>query len=139
MDKHDPLEDIFALRERISKIFESAYEKAQYESSVGWVPVVDIYETPEMFVVKADLPEVQEKDIAINIQGDYLKISGERRLQREGRHYHQVERCYGRFSRAFALPEVVDKEGIKASLKDGILKVTLRKKIRESSRHIEIK
>ena len=139
MDKHDPLEDIFALRERISKIFDSAHKQAQLESSVGWVPVVDIYETPEMFIVKADLPEVQEKDIAINLQGDYLKISGERRLQREGRHYHQVERCYGSFSRGFALPAGVDNDEIKATLKDGILKVTLRKKIQESPRHIEIK
>ena len=139
MDKHDPLEDIFALRERISKIFESAHEKAQYESSVGWVPVVDIYETPEMFVVKADLPEVQEKDIVINIQGDYLKISGERRLQREGRHYYQVERCYGSFSRGFVLSADVDNDEIKATLKDGILKVTLRKQILEFPRHVEIK
>ena len=139
MDKHDPLEDIFALRERISKIFDVAQEKAHCESSVGWIPVVDIYETPEMFVVKADLPEVQENDIAISIQGDYLKISGGRRLQREGRHYHQVERCYGRFSRSFALPGIVERAEIKATLKDGILKVILRKKIQESPMHVEIK
>ena len=139
MDKQDPLEDIFALRERISKIFDSVHEKAQYESSVGWVPVVDIYETPEMFVVKADLPEVQEKDIVINIQGDYLKISGERRLQREGRHYYQVERCYGSFSRGFVLPADVDNDEIKATLKDGILKVTLRKQIQEFPRRVDIK
>ena len=139
MDKHDPLEDIFALRERISKIFDSAHEKSQYESSVGWFPVVDIYETPEMFVIKADLPEVQEKDIVINVQGDYLKISGERRLQREGRHYYQVERCYGSFLRGFVLPADVDNDEITATLKDGILKVVLRKQIQESPRHVEIK
>ncbi|HMK56713.1 MAG TPA: HSP20 family small heat-shock protein [Dissulfurispiraceae bacterium] len=140
MDKRDPLEDIFALRERIGKIFESAHERSQCESSVGWVPVVDIYETPDMFVLKADLPDVREGDIDINVQGDYLKISGERRLLREGRHYHQVERCYGRFSRGFSLPEVVDKDEIRATLKDGILNVTLRKKSGESSsRRIEIK
>jgi HSP20 family protein len=139
MDKLDPFEDIYALRERISKIFEGPHEKTHCDSSVGRVPVVDIYETPEMFVVKADLPEVQEKDLSISIQGDYLKISGERRLHREGRLYHQAERCYGRFSRSFALPGIVDKGEIKATLKDGILKVTLRKKIQESPRHIEIK
>jgi len=139
MDKHDPIEDIFALRERINKIFASVYEKVRCESSVGWTPVVDIYETPEMFVVKVDLPEAKESDIAINIQGDQLRITGARRLQREGRHYHQVERCYGRFSRNFTLPEVVDKDTIQATLKDGILKVILPKKVLESLKPIEIK
>ena len=139
MDKNDPIEDIFALRERINKIFANAHEKARGESSVGWRPVVDIYETPEMFVVKADVPEAKESDIAINVQGDQLRITGERRLQREGRHYHQVERCYGRFSRSFILPEVVDKDAIQATLKDGILKVILPKKALESPKPIEIK
>jgi HSP20 family protein len=138
MDKHDPIEDIFSLRERINKIFASAHEKARDESSGGWIPIVDIYETPEMFVVKADLPEAKESDIAINVQGDQLRIAGERRLQREGRHYHQVERCYGRFLRSFPLPEVVDKDSIQATLKDGILKVILPKKVLESPKPIEI-
>jgi HSP20 family protein len=137
MDKHDPIEDIFALRERINKIFANAHEKARGESSVGWSPVVDIYETPEMFVVKADLPEAEESDITINVQGDQIRIAGERRLQREGRHYHQVERCYGRFSRNFTLPEVVDKDTIQATLKDGILKVILPKKVLESPTPID--
>ncbi|HMK60209.1 MAG TPA: Hsp20/alpha crystallin family protein [Dissulfurispiraceae bacterium] len=140
MDKRDPLEDIFALRERIGKIFESVDETLHGNSLVGWVPVVDIYETPEMFVLKADLPDVREKDIDINVQGDFLKISGERRLLREGRLYHQVERRYGPFSRKFSLPEVVDKDEIRATLKDGILKVILLKKFGSSSlRRIEIK
>jgi HSP20 family protein len=137
MDKHDPIEDIFALRERINKIFASAHEKARGGSSMGWSPVVDIYETPEMFVVKADLPEAEESDITINVQGDQIRIAGERRLQREGRHYHQVERCYGRFSRNFTLPEVVDKDTIQATLKDGILKVILPKKVLESPTPID--
>jgi len=139
MDKHDPIEDIFALRERINKIFASAHEKSRDESSVGWIPIVDIYETPEKFVVKADVPEVNESDISINVQGNQLRITGERRLQREGRHYHQVERCYGRFLRSFTLPEVVDKDAIQATLKDGILKVILPKKVLESPKPIEIK
>ena len=139
MNKYDPIEDIFALRERINKIFESAHEKARCELAAGWTPVVDIYETSEMFVVKADLPEVKEEDISISIQGGYLRISGERNLQREGRHYHQVERSYGRFSRSFALPEVADKDNIQAALKDGILKVTLPKKVKGSPTSMEIK
>lgn len=139
MDKYDKSENIFALRDRIIKIFVNAHQKEHYESSVGWVPAVDIYETPEMFVLKAEMPEVQERDIAIDIQGDYLRIGGERRLRREGRHYHQVERCYGSFSRSFALTEAVDRSEVNATLQDGILKVSLRKKTPESHGRIDIK
>ena len=139
MNNYDPIEDIFALRERLNKIFESAHEKNRGALVAGWIPVVDIYETTEMFVVKADLPEVKEEDISISVQGGHLRISGERMLQRDGRHYHQVERCYGRFSRSFALPEVADKDNIQAALKDGILKVILPKKVKESPTSAKIK
>ncbi|HTZ18258.1 MAG TPA: Hsp20/alpha crystallin family protein [Dissulfurispiraceae bacterium] len=139
MDNYDPSEDIFPLRERINKIFGSAHEKAKGELSAGWTPVVDIYETRGLFVVKADLPEVNEADISISVQGDHLRISGERRLQKDGRHYHQVERCCGRFSRSFVLPDAVDRDNIKAVLTDGILKVILSKKAKEPPVPVEIK
>ncbi len=139
MDKRDPIDDIFPLRDRINKIFDGAHETALNESSVVWIPVADIYETPQMFVVKVDLPEVSESDISVNVYGHQLKISGERKLQREGRHYHQVERCCGRYSRCFTMPEVVDKDNIQASLKDGILKIILPKRAQEAAAHIEIK
>ncbi len=139
MDKRDPIDDIFPLSEKIKKIFGSVSETALSGSSVSWIPVVDIYETQQMFVVKVDLPEVSESDISVNVYGHQLKISGERKLQREGRHYHQVERCYGRYSRSFTMPEVVDKDNIEASLKDGILKIILPKRAQEAAAHIEIK
>jgi len=127
------------LRERMNRFFDETHRESGGANSGVWVPVVDIYETPEEFVVNAELPEVREADIAIRLEGTILEISGERRLHREGRSYHQVERAYGAFSRTFMLPADVDRDAIEATLRDGVLKVIIPKKTGEPVRHIEIK
>jgi len=139
MEKWDPFKDIFLLRERINKLFEDSHTGTGEGESTVWQPTVDIYETLEEFVVKAELPEVAESDINITVEGNVLKVNGARRLKREGRNYHQVERPYGGFSRAFMLPETVKGTEIRATLKDGILKIILPKKAGELPQHIEIK
>lgn len=129
---------MFLLRERMNRFFEEAHLESGRAGSAVWVPVVDIYETPAEFVVNAELPEVSEQDISIKLEGTVLEISGERKLHREGRSYHQVERAYGTFSRTFVLPADVDREAIEASLKDGVLRVVIPKRAGEPARRIEI-
>lgn len=138
MERWDPQKDISSLRERINKIFEDALEIDSEIEYPVWIPVVDMYETPEMFVVKAELPEVKEQDIHISAEGNTLRIKGERRLQREGRSYYQVERAYGTFSRSFVLSTNVDRDKIKATLKDGILTIKIPKKEIDLPKHVEI-
>jgi len=125
-------------RERMNRFFEDAHRESGRTGSGVWVPVVDIYETPAEFVVNAELPEVREQDISIRLEGTVLEISGERRLRREGRSYHQVERAYGTFSRTFMLPADVDRDAIEASLKDGVLRVVIPKRAGEPVRRIEV-
>lgn len=135
MEKWDP----FPLRERINKLFEVSQTSKGLTDSPAWVPVVDIYETSEDFVVKAELPEVTESSLKITIEGNALRISGERKFHCEGRSYYQVERTSGTFLRSFHLPSDVDRENIRAVLNDGILKIVLPKKVKDLPRHIEIK
>lgn len=135
MDKWDP----YSLRERINKLFEVPQIGRGSIDSSTWVPIVDIYETPEEFVVKAELPDVIESDINITVEGNILRISGERRFSCEGRSYYQAERPYGAFFRSFHLPSDVDKNSIRAVLNDGILKVILPKNVKDLPKHIEIK
>lgn len=135
MEKWDP----FSLRERINKLFEVSQTSKGLTDSPTWVPVVDIYETSEDFVVKAELPEVTESSLNITVEGNVLRISGERKFHCEGRSYYQVERTSGTFSRSFHLPFDVDRENIRAVLNDGILKIVLPKKVKDLPRHIEIK
>lgn len=139
MKKWDPFKDTFALRERVNRLFEQMAPKSGRHGDTGtgvWVPSVDIYETDEAFVVKAELPEVLDSDINITVEDNILRISGERRPKREGRNYYQIERYYGSFSRSFVLPAIVERDDIKASLRDGILSVIIPKIADELPWHI---
>ncbi|MBF0506598.1 MAG: Hsp20/alpha crystallin family protein [Nitrospirae bacterium] len=138
MKKWDPFKDTFALRERANRLFEHDASKASDVRTGVWVPAVDIYETDEAFVVKAELPEVTEADVNIVVEDNTLTISGERKSRREGKNYYQIERYSGAFSRSFVLPSTIEKSGIKATLKDGILNVILPRMAEELPKRIEI-
>jgi HSP20 family protein len=95
-----------------------------------WTPAVDIFENENELVLKADLPEVEAKNVGIQIENGTLTLKGERKFEEErnGKGYHRIERAYGRFVRAFSLPETVDPEKVKADYKNGVLTITLPKK-----------
>ena len=95
-----------------------------------WSPAVDIYETENELVLKADIPDVDPKNVGIQIQNGTLTLKGERKFedQKNGKGFHRVERSYGSFVRAFSLPETVDGEKVKADYKNGVLTVTVAKK-----------
>jgi HSP20 family protein len=134
----NPLKDLFVLRERINKLFEESHPRRSGTESVTWVPPVDVCETVDEYIVKAEIPDVRESDIDVRAEGDMLTLRGERRFQREGRHYHQVERSYGFFCRTFVLPSEVDQDAMTATLRDGMLRIVIPKKRLEPLRHIEI-
>jgi HSP20 family protein len=99
-------------------------------ASRPWSPAVDIYENENELVLKADVPEVDPKNIGIQIENGTLTLKGERKFeeQKTGNGFHRVERSYGTFVRAFSLPETVDGEKVKADYKNGVLTVTVAKK-----------
>lgn len=134
----NPLKDLFVLRERINKLFEESQPGRSGAEPVTWVPPVDVCEAVDEYIVKAELPDVRESDIDVRVEGDTLTLRGERRFQREGRHYHQVERSFGFFCRRFVLPSEVDQGAMAATLKDGMLRIVIPKKRMEPLRRIEI-
>ena len=97
---------------------------------MDWVPAVDILEKDQAIVLKAELPDMELKDIDITLDGNTLQIKGTRRRDDEVKEesYHRTERVYGTFSRYFTLPETVDLEKIDATYDKGVLRVTLAKK-----------
>lgn len=99
-------------------------------ASRPWSPAVDVFENENELVLKADLPEVDPKNVGIQIENGTLTLKGERRFEetKNGKAYHRIERSYGSFIRAFGLPETVDPEKVKADYKNGVLTVTLAKK-----------
>ena len=105
-----------------------------------WVPAVDIMETENALVVKADIPDVKLEDVDVRVENGTLTLHGERKFEKasEKGGYHRVERSYGSFERVFSLPDTVDAEHVKADYKNGVLTVTLPKKEMAKPRQVKI-
>ena len=99
-------------------------------ASRPWSPSVDIFETENDLVLKADLPDVDPNNVEIRLENGTLLLKGERKFEEQtnGKGYHRIERSYGSFVRAFSLPDTVEPEKVKADYKAGVLTVTLPKK-----------
>jgi HSP20 family protein len=143
LTKWDPFKDLLSLQDRMNRLFDESVRNVkpgdEALSSAIWSPAVDIYETDDEVVVKAELPEVNQKDIDIQIENNTLILRGERKLNKETKkeNFHRIERAYGTFSRSFTLPGTIDQEKISADYKDGILKISMPK--REDTRPKQIK
>jgi HSP20 family protein len=105
-----------------------------------WIPAMDLVETDEDFVLRADLPGLAEGDVNIELEDNVLTVSGERKSEHAERKegYYRVERASGAFSRSLTLPEGVDPEGIKASFDRGVLEVRIPKPEERKPRKVEI-
>jgi len=106
-----------------------------------WTPQVDIAETDKEFVIKAEIPEVKKEDVKVTVENGILTIRGDRKQETEekGKKFHRVERHYGSFTRSFTLPENVDAANIKASFKDGMLGLQIRKTAEAKPKSIDVK
>jgi HSP20 family protein len=105
-----------------------------------WVPAVDIQETENDLVLKADVPDVDMKDIDVRVENGTLTLRGQRKFENEKKEgsWHRVERSYGSFERAFTLPESVNFDAVKADYKNGVLTITLPKKEIAKPRQIKV-
>lgn len=115
-------------------------QKKSNENSV-WSPASDISENKENFYLLIDLPGIEKEDVKINFNDGELIISGERKEEEkeEGKTYHRVERSFGKYSRAFRLPDEIIVEKIIADFKNGQLKITIPKAEKAKPKEIEIK
>lgn len=106
-----------------------------------WIPPVDIQETENELIVKADVPDVDMKDIDVRMENGTLTLRGERKFEsknKDGGGWHRVERSYGTFERVFALPDSVDTENVKADYRNGVLSIVLPKKEIAKPRQIKV-
>jgi len=106
----------------------------------SWSPSVDIFETENEVVIKAELPGMEAKDIEIKLENNVLILHGDRRFEKETKNenYHRVERSYGNFTRSFSLPAFVDDAKVSAEYKNGLLRIVLPKKEQARSKQIKI-
>jgi HSP20 family protein len=106
-----------------------------------WSPTVDISESKDNFIIKAELPGVDERDVNVSISGDILTVKGEKKKEAEEKdeHHYRAERYYGSFQRSFQLPTSVKADKIEAAFEKGVLKVTLPKVEEAKKKKIEVK
>jgi HSP20 family protein len=115
----DPFKDLIAIQHRI--------ERLPAAGPHGWAPAVDLCETADAFIIKAELPGLTRDRIRIQVHDGRLTLHGRRDARLPCEHYHQVERGHGEFSRTFALPPTVDADAIQADLSDGLLTIVIPK------------
>jgi HSP20 family protein len=130
-----------SLQDQVNRLFEGnfARDRSGQADLATWAPPVDIYETENELVVKADLPDLQEKDIDVRVAGNTLTIRGERKFEKDVNqdNYLRMERAYGSFTRSFTLPNTVSPENIRAEYRHGVLTLHMAK--REESKPKQIK
>jgi HSP20 family protein len=134
----------WALFDRLHQQFDRALGGVNADSgesaNVSWIPHVDVREEAERFVVAADLPGVEGKDIEITADKGVLTIRGERRSEKStaADGYERIERARGTFLRRFSLPESADAEAIKAAHANGVLEISIPKRAQEQPRKITV-
>jgi HSP20 family protein len=129
------------LQNEVNRLFDDSFSRdlSTHADLATWAPAVDIYETENELVVKAELPDFQDKDIDVRITNNTLTIRGERKFEKDVKeeNYLRIERAYGSFMRSFSLPNTVSAENIRADYHNGVLTLHMAK--REESKPKQIK
>ena len=129
----NPMRDMFGMQHRMNRLMEDFFRPGRnidrQDSMWDWNPSVDIYDEDDHIVLKAELPGVDKKHIEVDVKDRVLTLKGERTLDKEVKedHYFRRERSFGKFERSFTLPVDVNSEEIKATYKDGLLKIEIPK------------
>ena len=141
LNRWEPFRGAATLQEQVNRLFGNVLEHSGEESNLtSWAPAVDIYETEHELVVKADLPEVDPKELDIRVENNLLTIRGERKFEKKvnEENYLRVERAYGSFSRSFSLANTVNAEAIKADYQNGVLTLTIPKREEAKPKQIKV-
>lgn len=141
LSRWEPFRGASTLEQQVNRLFSNRLERSGEESNLtSWVPSVDIYETEHELVVKADLPDIDQKDLDIRVENNILTIRGERKFETkvDEDNYLRVERAYGSFRRSFALASTVNAEAIKADYQNGVLALTIPKREEAKPKQIKV-
>jgi HSP20 family protein len=126
-----PFRDLVSIQDEMNRLFDDFFGRpvTRPEWEEAWSPSVDVSETKDNVIINAEIPGMNKEDVKVSVQDNVLTLSGERKQEKEEKNanYHRIERSYGSFSRSFTLPTSVQADKVKATYKDGILKITLPK------------
>ncbi len=138
----EPVRELGSLQSEMNRLFNSVFDGPTPSGSAmrRWMPAMDLLESGDDFVLRADLPGISEDDVTIELEDSTLTISGERKAEHdaEGDGYFRVERATGSFSRSLSLPKGVDAEAVSARFDRGVLEVRIPKPAARKPRRISI-
>jgi HSP20 family protein len=141
----EPAREISSLQSEMNRLFNTFFDAPTTGGGNGgsvrrWVPSMDLVETDEHFVLRADLPGLSEQDVAIELEDNVLTVSGERKAEHEEKKegFYRMERSFGQFRRSLTLPEGVDPEAIAATFDKGVLEVRIPKPEERKPRKVAI-
>ena len=138
--KNNPFRELRTMQDQMNRMLDMAWNREFGEDLKEgiWQPPVDIYENEHSVIIKAEIPDVEQKDIEIRIVNGILTLRGERKQSSDIRkeNYYRIERYFGQFQRSFSLPQTIDQDKVQATCDKGILTITLPK--REEAKQIPI-
>ena len=140
----EPAREIQSLQQEMNRLFGSFFDTPVPHNGGGtgrrWIPAMDLVETDDQFVLRADLPGMAEDDVDLSLEDNVLTISGERHAEHEtkGEGFYRVERATGSFSRSLTLPEGVEADAIAARFDKGVLEVRIPKPEQRKPRKLQI-
>ncbi len=139
----EPFRHLLPSQDRFNRLFDETLSRFFQDgdlASRSWSPVVDLYETDQNLVLKAELPGVNAKDLEVRVEDHTRNLKGERKFENEVKksNYRRIERAYGTFSRSFALPGSIDPDEVTAEYKNGILTLTIAKREEAKPKTIKI-
>jgi HSP20 family protein len=139
----EPFRELSSLQTEMNRLFNAAFESPTGGGNGGarrWTPAMDLLETEDEFVLRADLPGLSESDVHIELEDNVLTLSGERKTEHEDKRegFYRMERAYGAFSRSLTLPKGIDPEAVTAAFDRGVLEVRVPKPEQRKPRRISI-
>jgi HSP20 family protein len=138
----EPFRELATIQNEMNRLFNTAFDTPPGGNGGArrWLPAMDLVETDDHFVLRADLPGLAEGDVNIEVEDNVLTVSGERKTEREdsSNGYHRVERAYGRFSRSLSLPEGIDADQVQADFDKGVLDVRIPKPAERKPHRVQI-
>ena len=140
----DPTRELDSLQTDMNRLFDTFFQGRSARAAGGgagrWVPAMDLTETADAYVLRADLPGLKREDVDIELKDDVLTVSGERRSEHQdkGEGFYRVERSFGRFARSLDLPKGTDSGAVRAEFEDGVLRVLIPKPEQAQTTKVEI-
>ena len=140
----EPVRELSSLQSDMNRLFNTFFDTNTGANGGTaprrWIPAMDLVETDDHFVLKADLPGLSEEDVHIDVEDDVLTVSGERKAEHEenAEGYYRVERAYGRFSRSLTLPDGIEPDAVEANFSDGVLEVRIPKPAQRKPHRVHI-